>query len=96
MFTLNDYVTSLLRTFFPAIASSIITWVCAQFNFILSESSSTQAYMALTGIIFCLYYAGIRALESKWPKFSILLGTRAQPVYSTDTPTQKSDARDSE
>lgn len=72
----------MIRTVVPTIASVVITWLCAHFNIILDEKSSTQAITAMTGIILCLYYASIRLLELKFPVFGILLGTRAQPAYN--------------
>lgn len=73
---MNDVVISLIRTYTPILAGSLLSWLA------LDEATSTSAVTALTGIFIALYYTVVRLLERKFPRFGILLGSTREPEYA--------------
>ena len=72
--TLNDYLVSLIRTIVPigvgALASSALGL----------DLDPAAAVVIVTGV----YYAIVRAAETRWPSVGVALGWRAKPSYGGD------------
>lgn len=80
---MNDYVKSHIRTFTPIVVGYAATWLAANANIIISDSTSLSIAGAFGGALIAGYYATIRGLGRKWPFFERLLGAQAQPSYGS-------------
>lgn len=83
--TLHDYFTSLIRTAVPTVIASGVTWLATRYNIILDENTSAQLGITVTGLVLLLYYGAVRTLETRWPMFGLLLGSKKQPEYTNRT-----------
>lgn len=85
--TAANYVPSLIRTYVPVGVGAVAAWLAVR-GLNLDAGTQAGATAALTGLITGAYYAGVRALETKYPALGVLLGHRAQPVYpKTESPS---------
>lgn len=84
---LRDYLIAVLRTGITLLIGQAAAWL-ADLGFELSAATQAELGLALS---FALY-AGIAALERKWPKFGWLLGwgKGAGPSFETDKAKQVS------
>lgn len=78
---LSDTIVSFLRTWTPVLVGSLLTWLGDSFGIILEGDPSTALVVGVTGLVIALYYGLVRILESRWPWFGVLLGSRKQPAY---------------
>lgn len=75
--TLKDYLASLVRTVVPFLVGLVLAKVSIdQFGV---DSETLKA--VITTVAAGGYYAGVRALEAKWPKVGVLLGWAVAPSY---------------
>lgn len=76
--TLKDYVASLVRTVVPLLIGMVLAKVSIdQFGVDSDTLKTVVTTVAIGG-----YYAGVRALEARWPKLGVLLGWAVTPTYS--------------
>lgn len=75
---LGDRGASLIRTGVPIAVGSGAAWLAQRTGYpgVVPDLGPFAAWVAGFG-----YYAGVRELERRWPKFGILLGVPAQPAY---------------
>lgn len=83
---MNNYVTSIIRTWVPLGIGALITWLSANLGFIIDEESQVGLSIAFTGFVVGLYYAVVRKLEVQFPQFGWLLGLAKSPGYSPAAP----------
>lgn len=80
---------SIVRTVVPLVVGWLVSiGLVGWLN--LSQSAVT---MAVTSVVSALYYIVVRVIETKFPKWGILLGVAKQPSYSNPksvTPPQSS------
>jgi hypothetical protein len=79
---MNDYFLSLIRTGVPAGIGAIVSYLAVKYGIVVPEGLSTEATIWLTGGVITAYYALVRALEKRWPKFGVLLGAARKPLYA--------------
>jgi hypothetical protein len=77
----NNYAISLIRTYVPVGVGAVAGWLLTHYGLHVSGPAQTGVTAALTAAITGAYYAGVRALEGKWPALGFLLGHTAKPVY---------------
>lgn len=78
---MNDYVVSQIRTVVPVAIGMLLTWLAATFGVVIDDATATGLKLAAAGLVVAVYYALVRALETRWPVFGLLLGTRRPPAY---------------
>ncbi len=78
---MSDFITSLIRTYVPIVVGTAISALATRG---LEVDPATQASLVagLTGILIAAYYTAVRALESKYPKIGVLLGSTRKPEYT--------------
>jgi len=78
----NNYQKNIVRTFVPVLVASVVAWITK------AEKHLTPTELAVViPVGSTVYYAAIRQLEVKFPKFSWLLG--ALPVKAAgSTPVE--------
>lgn len=81
---MNDYITSNIRTLVPAWVSFGITWLALNFGIVVDSDTGASLAAGLTSLVFTIYYAVVRYLESKNAAVGILLGTKAAPTYNKE------------
>lgn len=72
----TDLSTSFQRTFVPILVGWLLT--------LLAKAHVDVDVNVLQAFITSLYYGVVRALELKWPKFGLFLGSKKKPDYSGD------------
>lgn len=74
---------ALIRTYTPMIVGALITYLA---TLGIKVDSDTQAALVLAvgSTIQAAYYTAAHYLETKWPVFSILLGSNATPSYDSE------------
>lgn len=85
---MNNYFTSLIRTWVPLAVGAIISWLALHgASPHLTDSQMTNLTAALTGVIVAVYYALVRLFEHYVsPKFGWLLGVAKMPTYTATPP----------
>lgn len=78
---MNDYVISLIRTYVPVGVGAVASWLLVHYSLNVDPKTQAGITAVLTALITAGYYAGVRALEKKWPALGVLLGHKAQPTY---------------
>lgn len=71
-----NLLLSLKRTIIPIVVGAVSGSFLGQYI----DSATVQSFMS--GLISALYYTAIRFVETKWPEAGVLLGAKAQPVYT--------------
>lgn len=77
---MSAYVVSLIRTWSPLVVGLVVSWL-ASFGVQLDGSAEAALAAGITALAGGLWYAGVRALESRWPWLGLLLGAAKAPVY---------------
>lgn len=72
----GDLSTSFQRTFIPIFVGWVITLLAK--NHIDVDANLLQAFVT------SLYYGVLRALEVKWPKLGVFLGSQKKPAYTDE------------
>ncbi len=83
---MNNYVSSVVRTWVPLGVGALITWLSANLGFVIDESSQVGLTVGFTAFVVGLYYAIIRKLEVSFPQIGWLLGLAKAPGYSVGDP----------
>jgi hypothetical protein len=78
----SNYLVSLIRTITPALVGAVLSWL-ALYGLDLPGGDREAVTAAVTGILVVVYYAVVRALETRWPKLGVLLGVPSAPKYGT-------------
>lgn len=76
---LSDYVRSLIRTFVPLVVGSFVAWLATRGV----QIDRNTLIGILDPILATAYYAGIRAIEKRWPRAGWLLGAPGAPSYAS-------------
>jgi outer membrane biosynthesis protein TonB len=82
---MNNYAISLIRTYVPIGVGALASWLLVHFAFNVPTDVQVGVTAALTAGLSGVYYAGVRALEQKYPQLGALLGHTAKPVYLKPT-----------
>lgn len=77
---MTNFALSLIRTWTPILIGAVVAWLLTLGIEIDSETQASLV-IALTGVLQAIYYALARALEVKYPRLGVLLGTTKQPEY---------------
>jgi len=77
---LNDFVTSLIRTNVPIVVGALVAWLVSV-GVEVPEGSETPLVVGVTALSIAVYYSAVRWLETRWPAFGYLLGTKVEPKY---------------
>lgn len=83
---MNNYVSSLIRTWVPVWVSAALAWLSAETGLIVDENTAAQGVLFFNAVLTGLYYALIRWLEQRYPQVGWLLGLAKQPGYSPEEP----------
>lgn len=75
---------ALIRTYVPSLVGTVIA-VLATWGLQVDDTTRTALVAVLTGLATVAYYTAVHVLETRWPFFSVLLGSTVQPTY-TDKP----------
>ena len=76
---LSDYGRSLIRTFVPLVVGSFVAWLATRGV----EIDRNTLIGILDPILATAYYAGVRAIEKRWPRAGWLLGAPGAPSYAS-------------
>lgn len=80
---MNALALSIIRTYVPIIVGAFASWLLVTFAFHLEPDVQAHLIIALTGLLQAVYYAAVRALETRLPGFGVLLGAAKTPdAYS--------------
>ena len=74
---MTDYSRSLIRTAVPLMVGALVGWLTSR-GVKVDEATILPA---VDSLVAALYYAGARALESRWPSLGWLLGAPGAPSY---------------
>lgn len=77
---MNNFVTSLIRTYVPIGVGAMASYLLSQ-GLELDASAQLGLITFLTAILQGVYYLVARILERRFPQLSFLLGSSAQPKY---------------
>lgn len=75
--------TSVIRTVTPMLVGFVVT-LLASFNIEGDAEFKANLFATMQLIVSGLYYVIVRWIESKYPKFGILLGVAKAPEYTED------------
>lgn len=78
---MNAFITSLVRTVVPLAVGWLAAWLAAHGVAVSADAAASLEAGIVVSAAFA-YYAGVRALESKWPWVGVLLGVASAPVYT--------------
>ncbi|THA72562.1 hypothetical protein E6R60_26910 [Streptomyces sp. A0642] len=69
-----------VRTIAPIVVGAVLSFLTTRG---IEVSSETRDYLTLgtAGVLGSTYYVALLALESRWPRLGILLGSTARPIY---------------
>lgn len=76
---MSDFIPSLIRTWVPVAVGVVLSWLSSKWG--ITDVDGQTAAATVTGLFIGVYYALIRALESRWPVVGTLLGRRSTPSY---------------
>lgn len=78
---MNDYLISLIRTAVPSAVGAVLSWALVNFGLSVDDDTKIALITGLTGAIITIYYALVRALETKFPWVGSFLGAPKAPAY---------------
>ena len=78
---MNDWVTSLIRTWVPTAVAVGVAFLVAN-GVDLDQTAELQLSGGIVAVVTGVYYAAVRAAENKWPAFGYLLGVAKAPTYN--------------
>jgi len=77
---MNDFVTSLIRTYVPVAVGTLVSWLVS--SGIDIDPSDTKGVVAfMTAALIGIYYLVARILERNYPPLGFLLGSTKKPEY---------------
>lgn len=77
---MSDFVRSAIRTGVPYIVGALLSWLTAR-GIDIPPEGEAGLIAFLTALFGAVYYLTVRALESRWPKLGVLLGSATAPEY---------------
>ncbi len=77
---MNDFITSIIRTWVPIIVGAFVTWL-ANTTGVTDIDTATLATV-VTGVVIAVYYALVRLAEARWPAIGFFLGKPTKPEYA--------------
>lgn len=77
---MNDFLTSLIRTWVPMIVGGFVAWLVAR-GINIPKDAVDGVVAFLTALFSASYYVLVRALEQRFPQFGWLLGQAKQVKY---------------
>jgi len=87
---MNDFVTSLIRTWVPVGIGSFLAWLATNYDIVVPADASSSLVVGVAALIIAVYYALARAVEKAFPslgKLLVGLGIGKAPQYPpTGTP----------
>jgi hypothetical protein len=80
---ISNYIISLIRTIVPVAVGAVASWLLTKYAFHVNSDVQGSITALLTAVVTSGYYAGIRLLETKFPKgpWGMFLGFPTRPVY---------------
>lgn len=81
---MNDFVTSLIRTWVPIGVGSLLTWLATNYNIVIDDNASSSLVVGFAALVIAVYYAIARAVEKAFPalgKLLVGLGIGKAPEY---------------
>lgn len=86
MTSLADYGTAVIRTAVPGAVGAAAAWGTAHGVGIPADAREGVTALLTFGFL-SAYYAAVHALEQKYPKVGVLLGSPKKPVYTGLAPS---------
>jgi hypothetical protein len=86
---MNDFITSLIRTWVPIGVGAVITWLATNYNVVVPDDASSSLVVGVAALVTAVYYALARAIEKRFPglgKVLVGLGAGKSPEYPTPVP----------
>ena len=77
---MNDLVISVIRTVVPSIVGAVLAMLTAR-GIELDAEAAANLTGFLTALLGGVYYLVVRFIETKNPKWGVLLGKAKQPEY---------------
>ena len=81
--TVSDLAASIVRTFVATTVGTVIAYLARKWGIAFDGPTADGVVQAFTAAMIGIYYAAVRALETRWSGFGWLLGLRRQPKYVT-------------
>jgi hypothetical protein len=79
---MNALALSIIRTYVPIAVGALASWLLTV-GLELDADGQAGLIVFLTGLSQAVYYAAVRALETRWPGVGVLLGAAKTPdAYS--------------
>lgn len=75
-------IPALIRTYVPVGVGYALSFL-ATLGVTVDGNSRNALILGLGAVLSAAYYTVVHALESRWPAFSVLLGSSAQPSYDS-------------
>jgi hypothetical protein len=85
----NDFVTSLIRTYVPIGVGAVLTWLATTLHVIVPDDASAGLTLFIGAVLTAVYYLLARAVEKAWPglgKVLVGLGIGKAPQYPPTVP----------
>jgi len=81
---MNDFITSLVRTWVPVGVGAFITWLATNYDIVVPKDASSSLVVGVAALVTAVYYAVARAIEKAYPslgKVLVGLGAGKAPEY---------------
>jgi hypothetical protein len=62
----------------------VLSYLAREAGVVIDEQTSAALTVGFTGLVTSLYYAAVKALESRFPSLGWLLGNPRTPSYSSE------------
>lgn len=86
---MNDFITSLIRTYVPVGVGAALTWLATTFSIIVPDDASAGLTLFIGALFTAVYYLLARAIEKAFPalgKLLVGLGIGKAPEYPPTVP----------
>lgn len=86
---MNDFVTSLIRTYVPIGVGAALTWLATTFSIVVPDDASAGLTLFIGALFTAVYYLLARAVEKAFPslgKLLVGLGAGKAPEYPPAVP----------
>lgn len=78
--TLPDFLNGAIRTYMPLVVGAVVT-VLSKLGVIL-DHEAIEGLEEFIGLLAAgIWWTAVRALERKWPRIGVLLGSTKKPIY---------------
>lgn len=84
---MNQTLTALIRTYVPILIGTVLSFLATS-GVKVDDNTHTLLVTGVTGLLIAAYYTVVHSLETRWPVFSLLLGSTARPTYNTAVSTE--------